>query len=109
MAARGVLRTVAGGSHLFFCPGCRGMHRVGPGWSFNGDYDRPTFQPSVLVQGVEDLTDEEHGRVMAGEAVTPRPFVCHSFVTDGRIQFLADSTHTLAGHTVDLAPAGGET
>jgi hypothetical protein len=30
---------------------------------------------------------------------TPR---CHSFVTDGRIQFLSDSTHALAGQTVDL-------
>lgn len=28
--------------------------------------------------------------------------VCHSFVTDGRIQFLADCTHDLAGLTVDL-------
>jgi hypothetical protein len=28
--------------------------------------------------------------------------VCHSFVIDGRIQFLSDSTHVLAGQTVDL-------
>jgi len=28
--------------------------------------------------------------------------VCHSFVTDGRIQFLGDCTHNLAGQTVDL-------
>jgi hypothetical protein len=28
--------------------------------------------------------------------------VCHSFVTDGRIQFLSDCTHELAGQTVDL-------
>ena len=28
--------------------------------------------------------------------------VCHSFVTDGRIQFLGDCTHSLAGQTVDL-------
>ena len=27
---------------------------------------------------------------------------CHSFVTDGRIQFLSDCTHALAGQTVDL-------
>jgi hypothetical protein len=30
------------------------------------------------------------------------PNVCHSFVTDGRIQFLTDSNHALAGQTVDL-------
>jgi len=30
------------------------------------------------------------------------PSVCHSFVTDGRIQFLTDCTHALAGQTVDI-------
>jgi hypothetical protein len=35
--------------------------------------------------------------------------VCHSFVTDGRIQFLGDCTHALAGQTVDLPEwTGGE-
>ncbi|MNJ76318.1 hypothetical protein D3C77_735750 [compost metagenome] len=28
--------------------------------------------------------------------------VCHSFVTDGRSQYLTDCTHALAGQTVDL-------
>ncbi len=28
--------------------------------------------------------------------------VCHSFLTDGRIQFLDDCTHAMAGQTVDL-------
>ena len=28
--------------------------------------------------------------------------VCHSFVTNGRIQYLGDCTHKLAGQTVDL-------
>ena len=28
--------------------------------------------------------------------------VCHSFIRDGRIQFLGDCTHHLAGQTVDL-------
>ena len=27
---------------------------------------------------------------------------CHSFVRDGKIRFLADSYHELAGQTVDL-------
>lgn len=30
------------------------------------------------------------------------PSVCHSFVRDGRIQFLSDCTHKLANQTVDL-------
>ena len=50
-------------------------------------------------------------KVARGEAMPPGaeryPCVevrCHSFVTDGRIQFLSDSTHVLAGQTVDLPP-----
>ncbi|GAB3867430.1 hypothetical protein GCM10028801_41420 [Nocardioides maradonensis] len=83
----------------FRCPGCDRVHGVvveAPnGWVFNGDLERPTFTPSVLVNGFYgDVTEEwkkQHPR-------------CHSFVTDGRIQFLGDSTHALAGQTVDLPP-----
>jgi len=28
--------------------------------------------------------------------------VCHSFVTDGNIQYLGDCTHELAGQTIEL-------
>lgn len=30
------------------------------------------------------------------------PMICHSFVIDGRIQFLGNCMHKLAGQTVDL-------
>ncbi|KMO34765.1 ammonia monooxygenase [Methylobacterium variabile] len=108
MGARGKLRTAEGGLLLFWCPGCDGAHNVRPrdgsgrGWSFNGSYDRPTFSPSVLVRGVQPITDAEHAALVRGERVEPRPFVCHSFVTDGQIQFLGDCTHALAGQTVPL-------
>lgn len=76
------------------CPGCDGFHVVhvahsnpGANWQFNGDTERPTFSPSLLVN-----KDFSHPGV-------PR---CHSFVRDGRIQFLSDCTHHLAGKTVDL-------
>ena len=64
--------------------------------------DKPTLTPSILVNGVDWPTDEEHKRIMAGEKVEPRPVVCHSYVTDGRIRFLNDCTHALTGQTVDL-------
>lgn len=83
------------GNHVgmhFFCPGCKRGHLVCvqtniPGyvaWNWNGSMDRPSFSPSLLV-------------TWPGE--TRR---CHSFITDGRIQFLPDCTHELAGQTVDL-------
>ena len=58
-----------------------------PHWTWNGSLDRPTFTPSILSR----YTIEGEGH-----------HVCHSFVTDGRIQFLEDCTHKLAGQTIDL-------
>lgn len=79
------------GYTLFFCPGCERPHAVGvkgPGaWGYNDNPEKPTFTPSVGVN-----LDRSAPQL-------PR---CHSFVTDGRIQFLADSDHALAGQTVDL-------
>lgn len=80
-----------------FCPACKfahvfnvpGARKDGVSWSFNGDHDRPTFQPSMNAYTVP--TRDE----------TP-PWRCHSFVTAGRIQFLGDCTHSMAGQTVDL-------
>jgi hypothetical protein len=86
----------------FRCPGCQSTHMVTAppspiAWGFNGDLDRPTLTPSVLVSYDGPNAGEDRG---GGDLVPPAR--CHSFVTDGRIQFLADSTHALAGQTVDL-------
>lgn len=86
----------------FGCPGCNGTHVIPTGaspnaWDFNGDLERPTLSPSILVY--------PHGVLLDDGSVgqTPR---CHSFVRDGRIEFCSDSTHSLAGQTVDLPEAG---
>lgn len=80
----------------FHCPGCKYGHAIqtatergiydsadhkGDIWTFDGDVEKPTIRASVLVTG---------------------RFRCHSFVTAGRIQFLGDCTHELAGKTVDM-------
>ena len=115
MAALGTkLRTMEGHHVGFWCPGCDEMHivRVAPhphAWGFNGNGDAPTFTPSVLVQGTKRMTDDEHARAMAGEELNLPKTVCHSFVTDGCIQFLSDCTHALAGQTVPLPDLRDET
>lgn len=77
----------------FRCPGCDAVHQIRVGtWTFNGDLERPTFTPSVLVR-YEVSPPNQHLST-----------VCHSFVRDGRIEFLGDCTHALAGQTVDLPP-----
>ncbi len=92
------LRSLEGGRLMFWCPGCDGAHQVGvgdgpgPRWGYNGNPDKPTFTPSVNVT---------YNGADAGVDGAP-PAICHSFVTDGKIQFLSDCTHSLAGQTVDL-------
>lgn len=89
----------------FWCPGCHEVHGITEGvWSWNDDLAHPTFSPSILVRGNQWPKDEfpeyhkaTHGRVAPGGET-----VCHSFVRDGRIQFLGDCTHELAGQVVDL-------
>lgn len=110
----------------FKCPGCQDMHTLPvtgwlpPGynthfvaesaqWTFNGDLDRPTFTPSILVRSGHYTSQHKDGEgcwcdfeQRFGKPVQYKCYICHSFVTDGRIQFLPDCTHKLAGQTVDL-------
>ena len=76
------------------CPACNAPHCVPVGttngWAWNGDLTAPTLEPSLLIRG--------------GSAGV----VCHSFIRAGRIEYLPDSNHALAGQTVllpDLSPA----
>jgi hypothetical protein len=84
--------------YRFDCPGCGEPHAIPTkpherGWDFSGTEDRPTFAPSILVH--------PHGALAEDGSVYQTP-QCHSFVRDGRIEFLGDCTHKLAGQTVDL-------
>jgi hypothetical protein len=74
-------------THAIFCPGCECGHGWTAGWTFNGNLDKPTISPSLLVNWVR------------GDGVAVR---CHSFINDGMIQFLDDSTHALRGQSVAL-------
>jgi len=99
-----VLRSLEGGRLMFRCPGCNENHQVqtgegpGPRWGWNGNVDHPTFTPSINVTWSEPSDAPEE----FDDTSKDKPMVCHSFVTDGRIQFLGDCTHALAGQTVDL-------
>lgn len=80
------------------CPGCESFadsyltrhhvpyNEVGA-WTFNRDLERPTLSPSILSN--------------AGSISHMVP-ICHHFVQDGRIQYLSDCTHAMAGQTIDL-------
>lgn len=72
------------------CPGCNTLHCVpikgsatqgGQRWTWNDRIGRPILSPSVHFKD---------------------PPVCHSFVQEGKIQFLSDCGHALAGQTVPM-------
>jgi len=63
--------------------------REGTGcWTWNGSTEAPTLRPSVLTTGMSPSS--EHN------------FRCHSWVNDGKAQFLNDCSHDMAGQTVEL-------
>lgn len=91
------------GVFLFHCPGCKCSHWFSitgktPGnpneareqfkWSFNGDYEKPTVRASILVRS----------------SMKGIPTVCHSFITDGKIQYLLDCTHEFKDQLIDMEP-----
>lgn len=91
-----------------FCPACRCGHMFDQRWTFNGNEESPTFRASMLVKSehahppVTPENLEEYKRSPWPQ--TKVQTVCHSFVTDGKIEFLRDCTHALAGQTVPLEP-----
>jgi hypothetical protein len=85
--------------YVFTCPGCGYDHPFyivpqsrenrpdgtpAPLWQWNGSMDKPTFTPSLLCN--KDFPESR----------------CHLFMTDGKIQFLNDCFHSLAGRTVEI-------
>lgn len=75
---------------IFWCPGCERVHpftvvsaRRAP-WTWNGDHERPTCEPSLLVE-----PNRPQDR-------------CHLFLRNGVIEFLSDCHHELKGQKVPL-------
>jgi hypothetical protein len=75
--------------YIFVCPGCNGgSHGVTvkggpPCWTWNGDVNKPTVSPSLLI-------NYSNGQI------------CHFFIRDGKIEYLGDCTHELKGQTVEI-------
>ena len=97
-----ILRNGTDNRLTWWCPGCNDAHSIQhgegprPRWGWNGNAERPSFTPSVLVTyGAVPDAEEEFK-----EWRTERR--CHSFVVDGKMQMLGDCTHALAGQTVPI-------
>lgn len=75
----------------YWCPGCDCYQRIpiagSMAWQWNGSLTAPTLTPSILSRG---------------------KFVCHSYVRNGRIEFLNDCTHQFAGQSVKMESVDNE-
>lgn len=85
------------GQYTFWCPGCQCGHKVNiesegsthPVWSLSGSLDNPTISPSICV-------------TTKWSVPSFKAKVCHLFIRNGKIEYLPDCTHELAGKTVDM-------
>lgn len=85
---------------VIFCPGCREAHVFDKRWTFNGNFELPTFRASFLTRSGHYVTGQSKEECNICQREKPSICrICHSFVTDGRIEFLGDSSHALAGST----------
>lgn len=119
--------------YAFFCPGCKCGHAVwvsrssGPRWTFNGNMEKPTFKPSLLIthewddcskvpeEGWTDWQENPAHKGTICEGTKSREVkpefkhlivhhreVCHVIVTDGILNYCGDSTHEFAGKSIPM-------
>jgi hypothetical protein len=78
--------------HEHWCPGCKTTHQIaveqpfrnGARWTWDGNVDLPTFNPSIHCE--PNMPERR----------------CHYFLHQGKLKFLPDCHHELAGEVVDL-------
>lgn len=76
------------GHRMFYCPACEDHHAFSEsekGWTIQGEGKTLSVIPSILVT----RNSEPEKR-------------CHLFIINGRIKYLRDCTHSMAGQTIDL-------
>lgn len=108
--------------YSFWCPACEERHLYyterfdgaqRPMWSFDNNLETPTFQPSLLLTTIRHKTMNEAEWLEYDKLVDEKGtdaaladprfrYVCHLFVTSGKIIYCLDCTHAYAGKTVEL-------
>lgn len=81
----------------FECLGCNCNHVFSSdAHTFNGNVDKPTIIPSILCTGNVSAREKD---IYPHDS---KPINCHSYITDGKIQYLGDCWHELKGQTIEL-------
>lgn len=87
-------KTNVEGHYIIFCPACGRGHILDQRWKFEGTLDNPTFSPSLLCNGhIKEAITYASGYVVHR---------CHSYIRDGKIEYLGDCTHDMKGQTVEI-------
>ena len=76
--------TIDGNQYWWWCPGCKTHHYFTDEWKFNGDYEKPFFQPSLRTR------------------------LCHVVIKDGIIHFFGDCKHKYAGLNIPMGPVNND-
>lgn len=98
--------------YSFWCPACAGRHHYRtqapnfprpdgtpwPVWSFNGDMERPTFLPSLLIYYDPGHWGDDGKWVVTG----PRKTICHLHLKNGQLEYCNDNPHAMNNLVVPL-------
>jgi hypothetical protein len=77
------------GNKSFWCPGCERYHGIDPKkWKITVVEGLPTVQPSILGEYYNWKYKKE--------------IRCHSYIKNGKIQYLGDCGHNLKNRTVNM-------
>lgn len=83
--------------YQFYCPGCECHHsfwhkniKDKVQWSWNKSFVKPTVTPSIKTQFYSYKFEKD--------------MICHFYIKNGKIQYLNDCTHELAGETIKMVP-----
>jgi hypothetical protein len=75
-------------------------------WTWNGDTEKPTLRPSIKVQSGHFAGANscwcEYYRQHPDETPFFTCYQCHTWINDGKAQFLDDCSHEFRGQTLDL-------
>jgi hypothetical protein len=88
--------------YVIECPACGHAHMFDSRWIFNGDFEKPTFSPSMLSKSIKPKGYSNENPAPLNYDGEYENTICHSFVTDGKIEYLTDCTHEFAGKTIEL-------
>lgn len=91
--------------YFHWCPGCLEVHCIFDRWTFDGNLESPTFNPSVHITGKQKVVDDKGnwvGEWRRGPDGQALDHCCHYHLHAGVLKFCGDCTHPLNGLTVPL-------